>query len=245
MSRIRKAYEAKCRDLLRQVRARRPEEGVQWLARRSHRMSEQEGIPLTQALASFHELLWQKVERWKARTEKSRPRASDAAASDSALPRFLCDSGLGGLARWLRAAGYEAAWKPAWDDDDLLQEGLRISATILTTDSLLMERRLLRDGILPALWVPPTLTKLEQLNVVFRELRLSIRDPRCMQCGGELRQADKESLRDRIPPKTYRWRDEYFLCSQCGQLFWHGTHWQRISRSLNQAAGPNPNRSWP
>ena len=47
--------------------------------------------------------------------------------------------------------------------------------------------------------VPPTLTKLEQLNLVFRELRLSVREPRCMQCGGELRAADKESLRDRIP----------------------------------------------
>ncbi|MBI4324429.1 MAG: hypothetical protein HY674_04125 [Chloroflexi bacterium] len=242
MSRIRKAYEAKCRELLRRARAHRLEEGVQWLVRCSLRMSEREGIPLTQALASIHELLRLKVERWMERTEKHRPRDSDSAASDPIPRRFLCDSGLGGLARWLRATGHEAAWKPAWDDDELLQEGLRISATILTTDSLLMERRVLRDGIIPALWVPPLLTKLEQLNLVFRELRLSIREPRCMQCGGELQPADKESLRDRIPPKTYRWRDEYFLCAQCGKLFWHGTHWQRISRSLSQAAGPNPTR---
>ncbi|MEK7674564.1 MAG: Mut7-C RNAse domain-containing protein [Verrucomicrobiota bacterium] len=242
MSRIRKAYEAKCRALLRHVRARRLEEGVQWLVGCSQRMSEREGIPFTQALASIHELLRQKVERWKDRTEKPQALDSDSAAA-SAPRRFLCDSGLGGLARWLRAAGCEAVWKPAWDDDELLQEGRRTSATILTTDSLLMERRVLRDGILPALWVPPTLTKLEQLNLVFRELRLSVREPRCMQCGGELRAADKESLRDRIPPKTYRWRDEYFLCARCDKLFWHGTHWQRISQSLSQAAGPNPNRT--
>lgn len=242
MSRIRKAYEAKCRALLRQVRARRPEEGMQRLVWCSHRLSEREGIPLTQALASIHELLRQKVERWKDRTEKPQALGSDSAAA-SAPRLFLCDAGLGGLARWLRAAGHEAVWKPAWDDDELLQEGRRTLATILTTDSLLMERRVLRDGILPALWVPPTLTMLEQLSLVLRELRLCIRGPRCMQCGGELRPAAKESLRDRIPPKTYRWRDEYFLCTRCGKLFWHGTHWQRISRSLSQAAGPNPNGS--
>ena len=26
-----------------------------------------------------------------------------------------------------------------------------------------------------------------------------------MSCGGELRPGDKEALRERIPPRTYRW----------------------------------------
>jgi uncharacterized protein with PIN domain len=43
---------------------------------------------------------------------------------------------------------------------------------------------------------------------------------------------EKERVRDRIPPRTARWKDEYFLCAGCGRLFWHGTHWERISRVL-------------
>ena len=80
--------------------------------------------------------------------------------------------------------------------------------------------------------MPPTLKMVEQLALVFRELGLTVREPRCMSCGGELRRVEKEVLRDRIPPKTWRWVDEYFLCTQCDKLFWHGTHWQRIKARL-------------
>jgi hypothetical protein len=58
------------------------------------------------------------------------------------------------------------------DDDELLREARRTSAMLLTTDSLLMERRVLRDGEIPALWVSPALTMLEQMTALFRELRL-------------------------------------------------------------------------
>ena len=147
---------------------------------------------------------------------------------------FLCDAGLGGLARWLRAAGHEALWEASIDDADLLREARKLSATILTTDSMLMERRLLRDRVISALWLPPTLKIPEQLALVFRELGLKVGEPRCMACGGELIRGDKEALRERIPPKTYRWLDEYFLCRRCGKLFWRGTHWERIRRKLGE-----------
>lgn len=37
--------------------------------------------------------------------------------------RFVCDCGLGGLARWLRAAGYEAWWINPVQDDALVARG--------------------------------------------------------------------------------------------------------------------------
>jgi len=149
-----------------------------------------------------------------------------------ACPTFLCDAGLGGLARWLRAAGYETFWQPDIDDAELLREAQRLRATILTTDSLMMERGVLRDGIIPAFWLPPTLTIGEQLALVFREFRLALREARCMTCGGELRPVEKECVRERIPPRRWRWLDEYFVCARCNQLFWHGTHWRKIGVQL-------------
>ena len=150
---------------------------------------------------------------------------------------FLCDAGLGGLARWLRAAGYEAAWQPDIADDELLRQARQIPATVLTTDAMLMERRLLRDRIIPAFWLPPTLSIPEQLALVFREFDLSVRPPRCMSCGGELRRGSKAALRERIPPRTYRWLDEFFVCGRCDKLLWHGTHWQRIAGTLKALEG--------
>jgi len=144
---------------------------------------------------------------------------------------------LGGLARWLRAAGYETLWLPDIADADVVKRARDLHRTLLTTDSLMMQRRLLRDGIVPALWLPPTLTKEAQLALVFRELGLKLLPPRCMKCGGELHRAEKERMRDRIPPRTWRWVDDYFICAQCGHLFWHGTHWREIREKLACVGG--------
>lgn len=219
MSRISKAYQAKFRALLQQARARRLEQGVQWLMERARRLSRSGGLSPADALDQAHEAL----------AAKSPFRNNRVNEAD---PRFFCDAGLGGLARWLRAAGYETSWQPDIADDELLREARKQAAIILTTDSMLMERRVLRDRVQPALWLPPALGIARQLGLVFREFRLTVREPRCMACGGELRLEAKEALRERIPPRTYRWLDEYFVCARCGQVFWRGTHWQRIQTQL-------------
>jgi hypothetical protein len=220
MRRIEKGYRAKLSLLLQTVGARRTQQGLAWLLRRAEECSAAAGIPREQALARVFEQVRQRIRRFARGIPPPSPQ------------RFVCDAGLGGLARWLRAAGYEAHWRPDIDDDDLLDQARRSGAMLLTTDSLLMERRLLRDGIIPSLWLPPTLAVREQLRAVLRELRLSLRPPRCMSCGGELRRVDKDQVRERIPPRTYRWLQEYFVCAQCDKLFWQGTHWQRIQAQL-------------
>ena len=225
MSRIRKGYEDRFRALLRQARARRLEEGVQWLVGKAGNLSAREGISLAGALAQVYERL--AINR-HLQTPPPAPLSI----------HFLCDAGLGGLARWLRAAGYETAWQPDIEDDHLLREAQSLRATLLTTDAMLMERRLLRDRLIPTFWLPPTLSIPEQLALVFREFGLVVRGPRCMSCGGELCPTLKETLRDRIPPKTYRWLDEFFVCRRCDKLFWHGTHWQRIRAQLSRLTHP-------
>jgi uncharacterized protein with PIN domain len=222
VSRIRRGYEARFRALLQRAGARRLDQGVQWLVVKARHLSARDRTSLATALAQVYE-------RLASRNLRARPVPVPA--------QFLCDAGLGGLARWLRAAGYQAAWEPDIDDDDLLRQARRIAATILTTDAMLMERRLLRDRVIPAFWLPPTLSIPEQLALVFREFGLGLRQPRCMSCGGELRRVSKEALRERIPPRTYRWLDEFFVCCECDKLFWHGTHWQRIVKAFEELKG--------
>lgn len=234
MGRIQTAYEQKFRSLLRQANARRLEEGVRRLLARAERTSRDAALPFAQALAAVDRQTRHKLEPWLRRSGRRRPRPLFAAGPDDP-PRFVCDAGMGGLARWLRAAGYEAHWRPDIGDDEALRETRRLGAILVTTDSMLMERRLVRDGLIPAVWVPPALDLAEQLAQVLDELGLPLRPSRCMHCGGRLQAVDKEAVRERIPPRTWRWLDEYFVCDQCGRLFWHGTHWQRIQAALTKA----------
>lgn len=147
--------------------------------------------------------------------------------------KFRCDSGLGKLARWLRAAGYYAEWRDAWDDKQLIELCLRDKFVLLTTDSLIMERRVVRTGQIRAYWLPPSFSVKEQLKILFRELCLTLQTPRCMSCGGILQSISKEEAKEQIPPRTYHWLNEYFICTWCKKIFWQGTHWIHIRNVLH------------
>ena len=165
----------------------------------------------------------------------ARAREGTEARDDERPPRFLCDPSLAGLARWLRAAGYEARLAPDVPGYRLPDEALRSGLVLLTTEAEVLDRRIVADGSLAVVWVPSALTMAEQLHMAAVELGLTLREPRCMACGGALVPRPKEEVRPRIPPRTALWKDEYFVCAECDRLFWRGTHWERIERTLRQA----------
>jgi len=229
-SRLETGYRAKFRWLLAKVRPRRLDFGVDLLLRRARALSEREAVPLSEALARVYEFTRWRVKKRLERTAACRLDGQPLHA-ELTPPRFFCDASLGGLARWLRAAGYEAgAARPA--DGDPAAEARRRGAVLLTTDSAQAARMAATEGPPEVLWIPSSLRRVRQLGVVLRDLDLERRAPRCMACGAELRAVPKGDVEARIPPRTARWKDEYFLCAGCGRLYWQGTHWQRIVESL-------------
>lgn len=232
--RLQAGYRAKFRWLLAKVRPRRLDFGVDLLIRRARALSEREEVTLGEALARVYEFTRWRVKRRLERTVACRLDGRPL-GTDMEPPRFLCDPSLGGLARWLRAAGYEAGAAPGHGGEPLA-EARKKRAILVTTDS----RQAARMSAAPAegvgqpelLWIPSNLSRVRQLGVVLRDLDIEPREPRCMACGAELRAVPKREVADRIPPRTARWKDEYFLCAGCGRLYWQGTHWQRIVERL-------------
>lgn len=145
---------------------------------------------------------------------------------------FLCDAMLGGLARWLRAAGYDAEFTYGIDDRQLLRRATESGRMILSSDGPLFERNVVRRGDIRALYVPGQLSKLQQLHFVFDRLALTLRDGRCMACGGELADVPKHTVTGEAPPLAYRHCEQFWRCRRCGRLLWRGTHWRRIARAL-------------
>ena len=226
MTRIARAFARRFRELLTQLGARDRDKGIALLFEQAHRLQKSEPLDLPRALARVNIHLAAQVHRFARRSRQSPPE----------VPRIVCDAGLGGLARWLRAAGCEAFWTQDIGDAELVRQAETLQALIITTDSFLLDRRPIVQARVKALWVPPTLTKLEQLELVRAELDLPETDSRCMTCGGELEAVPKEQYRHSIPPRTYQWVDEYFRCSRCSKLFWQGTHWNRISDRLKNTS---------
>ena len=150
---------------------------------------------------------------------------------------FFCDAMLGGLARWLRAAGYDAEYEYGIEDAVLIGRAAKSGAMILSSDGPLFERTVVRDGTVRALYVPQQLGKLEQLDFVLRELGLPVRTARCMACGGELAEVPRHTVAGEAPPLAFRNCRRFWRCQRCGKLLWRGTHWQRIEKRLGEITG--------
>jgi uncharacterized protein with PIN domain len=148
---------------------------------------------------------------------------------------------LGGLARWLRAAGYDACWQAYIADWDLIRLARREGRILLSSDTGIFRIGIIRDGDQLAVFLPHGLGKQEQLAYVLQRLNLRPGEPRCMACGGALVEVPKEQVRDRVPPRSFAWVEQVYECNRCGQLFWQGTHWQRIAVALRAIAD---GRAW-
>lgn len=227
-SRLERGWRHRFRAVLEKVRPRRLEFGVELLMARSRALAEAAG--LEEARARVYEFT-----RWRVHRRLEKTGACWVAPTDG-RDRFACDLSLGGLARWLRAAGFEASVGSTEDAIALA----RADGIGLTTDVEPFERK----ERLALLWVPSSLPPPRQMGLVLRDLSLAPRTPRCMACGGALRPVAKASVAERIPPRTARWKDDYFVCERCDRLFWQGTHWERIAARIasERPAAEDPGR---
>ncbi|MHC4479464.1 MAG: Mut7-C RNAse domain-containing protein [Planctomycetota bacterium] len=161
---------------------------------------------------------------------------------------FLCDAMLGGLARWLRAAGHRALFDVHARDGALVRRALEEGRCLLTSDSGIMERYAVAQGIVRCVFVPRGLSPLEQLAHVMAALDLPLRQPRCMDCGGRLADVPLEEVAEQVPRKVQKVCSRFFRCDGCCKVYWRGTHWESIRRQLGRArqlAGAHRGRAGP
>jgi uncharacterized protein len=152
------------------------------------------------------------------------------------IPRFLCDAMLGGLAKWLRAAGYDTYYaREGTDlsDRSLTTKALEEGRVLLTSDGGFLERKPVRDGSVWFLRVPH-LPLEDQLRLVIEHFALVRRQSRCMECNSELEVVPPGAVAGRIPSGVIRDHEEFLLCDGCERVFWHGSHWDRISGRLSR-----------
>jgi len=153
-------------------------------------------------------------------------------------PRFVADVHLRKLARRLRLLGFDCLWNPKWTDAQLAAISAREQRVLLTRDRALLMRAIVTHGI----YLHSDDSE-QQVRQVLERLDLygaATPFARCIECNGVLRPIEKQAAKDRIPPRTYRYIDEYYECTACGKVYWKGTHWPRLQRLIEQALAPEP-----
>jgi len=147
--------------------------------------------------------------------------------------RFVADTHLARLARYLRLLGFDTAYNRDWDDPGLARVSVDEQRILLTRDLGLLKRSAVTHGSFVRAIDPQ-----EQMVEIVRRFHLSrMIDPftRCVACNGVLAPVDKEEVVDRIPPGTRRHAHDFSVCSSCGKVFWRGAHYQDLLRIVESA----------
>lgn len=148
--------------------------------------------------------------------------------------RFVLDCHLGRLAKYLRILGFDTWYEPRFHDEELAGAAAA-GRFLLTRDRSLLMRRLVRHGVLVRGGDPR-----EQLVWLARRLGLwGAAAPlrRCLRCNALLEPVAKEAVWERIPPKTRLWCAEFVMCPGCGQLYWPGSHFERMQAWIRSVRG--------
>jgi len=153
------------------------------------------------------------------------------------MARFIADMMLGRLARWLRLYGYDTLYGIE-DDDEILRVARAENRVLLTRDSGLAERaRKLGIGaiLLNSNSLEGQIEELRHFGLEFRELFPA--SARCPKCNGQISPVKKEEVKDRVPESVYERYDEFYVCENCGQIYWPGRQWRemlKIDRKLRK-----------
>ena len=142
--------------------------------------------------------------------------------------KLLLDGMLGRLAKWLRILGYDAAYFPDLDDNQLVRLARAEGRILLTRDKELARRR----G-LDCLFVESDGLE-SQIKQVVTALPLEAKRPfsRCPVCNTPLQRVEKSSVKERVPPFIFRTQNHFSLCPQCDRIYWQGTHWANMRNEL-------------
>ena len=149
-------------------------------------------------------------------------------------PRFLLDGMLGSLASWLRICGYDSIYHIDMNDEDLLLEAKKENRILLTRDKQLFERSKKYD--VTSYYVQGK-NPVERLGYLCKNIGISLvpQSSRCSQCNSQIKLIDKEEIIDQIPVKSYKHYDKFWICISCGKIFWKGSHWDKIIKTLSTA----------
>ncbi len=148
--------------------------------------------------------------------------------------KLLLDGMLGRLAKWLRILGYDAAYFPDLDDNQLVRLARAEGRILLTCDRELTRRR----GLTSLLVESDELE--EQIQQVISELHLETEQPfsRCPICNTPLQEVEKPSVKEHVPSYVFRTQEHFSLCPKCDRIYWQGTHWAKMREEMVRMTNP-------
>jgi len=149
------------------------------------------------------------------------------------MTKFVANSMLGKLAKWLRILGYDVLYYDNLTDDELIDITFKEKRILLTRD-----KKLSQNWIVKTIFIDSEKKEI-QLEELIKKLDLEIEEEqycrRCPKCNTLLELVNnKELLKEKIPVDIYNKYDEFWCCNKCNKYYWQGPHWTSIKNYIKK-----------
>ena len=160
--------------------------------------------------------------------------ANNNVTDSNIRPKFLVDFMLGRLAKWMRILGYDTVYAKDTFDEKIIINSLKEGRVLVTRNSRVSSKRAWMLTLIKYDRFP------EQIKQLAAEHKLNLDKryffTRCTFCNAELKIVeDKDSVKERVPEYVFKTTDKFSLCPDCGKLYWPGTHYDLLIKTLKSA----------
>ncbi len=146
--------------------------------------------------------------------------------------QFILDIHLGRLASYLRMMGFNSLYRNDYADDELASVAHLEGRILLTRDRGLLKRSEVTHGYY--LRASQPYGQLIEVMRRYNLTRLAAPFKLCIRCNGTLEGVPKEKVINRLPPKVCERHTQFSHCRSCRQVYWQGTHYERMCRFIAQ-----------
>jgi uncharacterized protein len=146
-------------------------------------------------------------------------------------PKFVLDTNLGKLAKYMRMLGFDTLYESNYEDSDIAAISLSERRTIITRGKSLLKRKSVTHGYRIRSQHPA-----QQAAEVVRRFDLISRIKpfsRCSVCNGMVSNVPKDDVVDKLEPKTIKYFNEFYRCGSCGKIYWKGSHFDKMTIFIN------------
>ncbi len=141
--------------------------------------------------------------------------------------RFVLDTHLAKLARYLRLLGFDVLHSNSYRDEELAVVSRQGQGRLLLTrDRELLKRKQVRHGY----WVRATQPRQQVVEMAARLDLLMLAKPfsRCVHCNGLLEPRERSAVQGKVPLGIYADCRVFCECDDCGKIYWRGSHYDRM-----------------
>jgi len=144
---------------------------------------------------------------------------------------FILDIQLGKLAKKLRMLGFDTLYKNDYKDIQIIKISKKEHRIILTRHKALLKNRSVTHGY----WIRATNPELQLIEILKRfDLKNQFKSfTRCIECNGKVTSVDKDDIIDQLLPKTKKYFNTFYQCTQCKKIFWKGSHFQSMKKKID------------